>query len=1277
MVKRTHQTIWVVFALFVAYLLIVRLFITWAQVAPTQFGNTVAWATQSKISFNTLTIKQNWLGVDVEVNDAFIERGGLEVEAQKIAFDFNFFSPLVPRAPWGNYLTIVNLSVLEFGVPNKEATSNVTLTRFLNLNATELASNIDISRLWKKVDVSHFSAALLQADNTWRLNVDSFQAFKGTRWSLAADFNVSYGQVLQGERFQLKASLVPGVFGHVDRGEFSIKAFDAIDLARLAELTPVRWQAVLPDGEFIPNINGTISKSLLAHLKINLTASSLLWPAVDQRLPKSLGVNLDWQNQAKMYDGTQTNWQFVLSGIRMDDQFVATVAPVNIQLVSKRFLRIDAQTLDIKPFKPIIKAIASNESVAKLFDASAQLLLKNMVADLVLPDLYFENISVDIDRLAIPVTNLPGLVAKQVNIDKTGTQFKVRSNNPVWVMHPMIHPVPMKLELSSQLTGQFNVPQRTWSLDESALLWDTMPLRLSGQGNFDGQLALKSQIEPKTLEQLKRYLPYSLMTPKLNNWLKTALISGEQVAGQVYFNGDLADYPFNHGKTQFGGTLDLKNVRLLFHENWPEISNFDTTIHWSEFDLNIKASEVVLHPGVNAKAIDVSVNQLNTDNIAVEFSGRVMAQGASAIDYLLNGPIPKQLGLAKSLANKQRVNLDGGVEIALNKAWFPILGFEGKSKQIQGTVILNNNTLTLFDQLVFDKVSGLFKFTEKTLNGKNITASFQGGRAGFEVETLNNTITISGSGIAKPDFPAIVEGQANWQAKAAVPLSAKKQATALNLEMDATHLNWLMPAPLNNASLQGTFRSNISFENENIHFQGKLAQLATFDIDVNAQENTDLTAHGMIRFGKVQLKELREKSGLKVVGNVPLLDLDQWAQWSSPEREGQERYDWLKKIDWNRSSLKVDELRFMDYPYKDLTINWRNALNNRFQADIISKQVSTDLTIRPTGEVDVALNWLQLFLPKNTPESHLPSAEQALKVETCKTKPNARSVWPKVIFKGKNIRIDEVGVPALTFEIEDSKSTRHIKKIAATLENNSGDLDGEYVFYKDARLSSANVSLTSKNVKNLAQLIGLKRGFSGKRATVESNIVWSGGLACFSVFGLLGKTQYELKDGVIEDVEPGFARLLGLLNITSLARRLSLDLKDVTNKGFAYDTIRGETHFINGKLNLSDFKLKAPSASVELSGDVDLTNHVFDLKANVTPSVGSSLPALSALTGVATPLGALAVYVLMKAIPELNEELITYPYTVKGPWNKPMIQGLNQDEKSSENNAVDELLQLN
>ncbi|MEA3404725.1 MAG: DUF3971 domain-containing protein, partial [Pseudomonadota bacterium] len=899
MVKRTHQLIWIVFALFIAYLVLVRLVITWAQFAPSQFNSVIETITDSDISFEALNIEQNWLGIEVEAQDLLVEHNGLEFEAKRIAFDFNLFSPLMPRATWGDYLVLEQLALLEYSLETAEPGAEWLVDNWLTLDTEQFTSRLDISRLWKRVEITDFSAAIYQAPNTWEINVDSFQAFKGARWSLAADFNLHYGQALKGERFQFKASMLPGLLGSIKQGDFTIKAYDSIRLERLVQLLPEKWHHLLPAGELIPNIKGTLSNSLLSTLNVELSSPGLVWPEPNDALPKSIGVHLEWQNQARIYDGSQTNWQFLLSQIQLDNHFVQTVSPIQVQLVSKRFLHIETEQFDIAPFKPMFHSILRNENIAQLFDASVELSIDNVVGDLDIKQLYFKNLSMDVSKLSVPVTNLPGIAIENLHIEKSNTHLEVSSHKPIWIMHPIIHPVPMRFDLQSNLVAMLDVPRSDWVIETFDIIWDGMPLNLTANGNFSGKLNIESDIELKTVAKLKQYLPYSIMSPKLQVWLKTALVDGNSVKGQFYFNGDLNDYPFVDGQTRFGGVVHLKDASLKFQPNWPALTGFDAKLDWSQYKLTIQSDKAELQKGLDARNLRVVIDDLNTKNIAVEFNAEAVGGGDAAVSYLTETPLPGLLGIENLLADKQKLELSGPVAVSLKKVWIPVYGFEKQKEKVLGSVQLNGASLKLYQFLDFEQVVGSVDFTENGVNSRGLKALFESGSASFNILTKNNQVAISGLGRVQLNYPSIVKGSTGWNATVLIPFkSDTKENIIIEASTDSEKLNWLMPAPLNNEALVGESKVKLTILEGGLNIVGVVGGLGQFNVNLNTETEKPLVSHGAVHFGKAENKTLQNSKGLSVSGQLKVFDLDAWSQWDLEVQSEESSQPFLSNIFW-------------------------------------------------------------------------------------------------------------------------------------------------------------------------------------------------------------------------------------------------------------------------------------------------------------------------------------------------------------------------------------------
>ena len=105
-----------------------------------------------------------------------------------------------------------------------------------------------------------------------------------------------------------------------------------------------------------------------------------------------------------------------------------------------------------------------------------------------------------------------------------------------------------------------------------------------------------------------------------------------------------------------------------------------------------------------------------------------------------------------------------------------------------------------------------------------------------------------------------------------------------------------------------------------------------------------------------------------------------------------------------------------------------------------------------------------------------------------------------------------------------------------------------------------------------------------------------------------------LGKGQIVGLKPGAGRVLGLASFAELPRRLALDFSDVTDKGFAFDTVRGDFDLHDGSAYTDDVLVKGPAAEIGLIGRVGLKNSDYDQTAVVTGNVSSTLP-LAGLRG--------------------------------------------------------------
>ena len=174
-------------------------------------------------------------------------------------------------------------------------------------------------------------------------------------------------------------------------------------------------------------------------------------------------------------------------------------------------------------------------------------------------------------------------------------------------------------------------------------------------------------------------------------------------------------------------------------------------------------------------------------------------------------------------------------------------------------------------------------------------------------------------------------------------------------------------------------------------------------------------------------------------------------------------------------------------------------------------------------------------------------------------------------------------------------------------------------------------------------------------ATFDSK--WPAEPYLLSWANMKGKVSFEMFDGEILDVDPGAGgRLLGLLNIFKLTNRLAFDFDDVTRKGFAFDSIKGDFEFVNGDGSLKNFNVIAPAADINVFGSIGLVERDYGLLMHVKPHTDSLTFAGGVLLGGVVVGAGLALIQKVFDLGVLGHNV----YSITGSWDDPKVEKIIQ-----------------
>ena len=263
--------------------------------------------------------------------------------------------------------------------------------------------------------------------------------------------------------------------------------------------------------------------------------------------------------------------------------------------------------------------------------------------------------------------------------------------------------------------------------------------------------------------------------------------------------------------------------------------------------------------------------------------------------------------------------------------------------------------------------------------------------------------------------------------------------------------------------------------------------------------------------------------------------------------------------------------------------------------------------------------------------------------------------FPSMHLNATNIRINENIFPDFGAELVSKDGVLSINNlqfkgigVSKKVLNFQGSWDG-----KNTQLSA---KAKGKSLSEFLQRLKVKEKATGGEFDFDVSLACECAPWNMSYQNITGYLDMNVKKGVFTDQDPHIGRILSLLNIKSIAKRLSLNFSDVTNKGFTYEHIKTQVRLKNAVAKIEDFNLKALSGNIVLTGQSHIRDKQYDLIAKVTPAISNAVPIATYLAGGG--LIGLGVWAIDKTLfgGDLINKAAVFKYKITGAWDKPIIK---------------------
>jgi uncharacterized protein (TIGR02099 family) len=793
-----------------------------------------------------------------------------------------------------------------------------------------------------------------------------------------------------------------------------------------------------------------------------------------------------------------------------------------------------------------------------------------------------------------------------------------------------------------------NIRIRNLDFDSASSLQVTIPA-----SDASPVVDLQSSWSVRDIGSVERYLPVNLVKPALYRWLSDALVAGSVPRGTTRFVGALNRFPFDNGDGMFRVDATLENGTLKYSDKWPvaENMNLDVVVEGTRLysfensatnagnsvvDARVEIPDLrkpVLSIDGHASGTLETIRRFSRESpIAGVFGGqldRVTTEGAASFDLLLSYPI------------LDRQNYDFTARIRSDNGTVHIDGLPSPVSELTGLVTVTR------DRVSAEALSGSF------LEGP-VTIDLA--RADESQEEYSVIATASGSvgaqGLARyfgAPLSELLKGSAAYDATVSFPRAGLPEPTPLSIAVQSGLEGMAVNIPPPIGKSIGDERQ-VSFSIElpaagRIRSFGNLADDVRWTLDFRRGDTGWDFDRGAVAVGGASPLQ-PDIRGLHVEGHTPVLNLDDWLALSRLQGEdgGPGFAERIRSVD-----VVVDDLYVIgQHLAQHRVIVERSALDWAVQLEGEQAIGSLSVPYDFAGDRPLTLTMQRLVLPGGDDEEPLADG-----------RPDPRTL-PQITVSADDFSLGERHLGSLRADFEKTAAGLEADNIETSSETFAIRGSAGWIVDESdetGQRSYVNASLTSSNVEQTLRALDYDVGIQAESLAAQFDVSWSGGPREDFLASLDGTVGVRFGTGQLDEVEPGAGRVFGLMSIVALPRRLSLDFRDVFDKGFGFDEITGTFRLEDGEAYTCDLSLKGPAADVGIVGRAGLVTKDYDQTAVVSANVGNTLPVVGAV--VAGPQVAAALLIFSQIFKKPLQEMGQIYYGIEGGWSNPEIDTAN------------------
>jgi len=890
---------------------------------------------------------------------------------------------------------------------------------------------------------------------------------------------------------------------------------------------------------------------------------------------------------------------------------------------------------------------------------------------------------------------LPGFsnLSGHIDASEKGGALNLASQNVVLQL-PTVFADPELPFDTLALTSHWEIQKTeavTFHLDSMAFAQEGLAGTLSGthviplQGKSFGSIDMKARLSTFDVRKIARFLPMHTAKPA-SDWIAGALLDGRASDVDIVAKGDLADFPFHNlkpgskAKGEFRVSGKFEKLKVNYAPShlakdgkspeWPLLEDAKGTVSIDRTRLEIVADSGKTH-GVAVSDVKATIADLLNAESSLEIDGNAAGAMQDFLLYVKDSPVAHWIG---NFTEDSKAT--GNAKLQLK---FQLPLHHMVDARVEGGLQLLNNDVALLTGLpTVYRTNGKLEFNEKGFNIPAIKGVFlnepvvvAGGTQhdGSTLVKVDGSVTADGlrKTYNQPVLQRMLE-RLSGAARYSATIAIRQHQPEITIDSNLQGLALNLPMPMQKAANESW---PLKFEIIGLNSEDPLIQRDELRVSLGSvlsaryrrqkllgkQADWEVLSGG-IGFGQ---PAPQPDSGLAIYATAKTMNLDQWTAFRAAMlKQGDDK-------DGGEGEMKPDP-----------------AVSAYLEPDVIAMR-ATELMVmgkkldnviigashqHKSWQVNIASDQASGYASWNESNSGRGLGRVTARLATLN------------IQKGADSGVGDGGgdsdvankIPALDIVAEDFQLFgKKLGRLELNANNVRVSVGSEWRINKlalinpDAELRAAGnwMAFGKNNTSNLTYaldindagklldrfgFLGVVRGGKGK---LDGDVSWKGLPFSLDIPTLSGQVHMDVHTGQFLKVDPGAAKLLGVLNLQALPRRLALDFRDVFSEGFAFDNIVGTASIAQGIATTDNLKMTGVAASVLMNGSADIAKETQNLHLVVIPEVNLGTASLVALA--INPVVGVGTFLAQLFLRNPLMKTLTFEYNVTGSWSDPLV----------------------